>query len=103
MDEARDACLAGSPCNRARTLDVEGVKRLGARARQDTDRIDHAVSARHRTGNRGWKAQVRLHGHDLADRAQRLQMAGKIRTPLGGPHAPAGFGQGPHGMAANEP
>ena len=48
------------------------------------------------------KAHIGLHGVDLADAAERLEMAGQFRPPDRHPHARPGLGDGPHHVAADE-
>ena len=67
---ARDACGA---------FGLHGVEALLAALEQDADQVDHHVGAAHRGLDRVRIAQVRLHGMDLPDPAERLEMAREVR------------------------
>ena len=60
---------------------------------QNADEVDHRVGASHCGGHELGVAQVRLHGMDLPDAAQRLQMTGEVRPAAGHAHAPAALGE----------
>ena len=49
-----------------------------------------------------YETHIGLDRDDLADAAERLEEAGKLRPAYGDAHARAGLGQRPHHMAANE-
>ena len=78
------------------------VEALAAALEQDADQVDHHVGVAHRRRDRGRIAQVGLHGMDLADPAERLQMAGEIRPAHRDADAVAALGQRAHHMAAEE-
>ena len=59
--------------DRLGTGDMHGSKALAAALEQDADQIDDDIGAVHRRGNRGRIADIRLHGMNLADAAERLQ------------------------------
>ena len=64
-----------------RALGLHGVKGLRAALGEDADQIDRDIGIAHRGLDRGRIAQIGLHGVDLADPAERLQMAGQFRPP----------------------
>ena len=55
------------------------IEALAAALEQDADQIDDDRGVAHRGLDRARIAQVRLHRMDLADAAERLQMAGELR------------------------
>ena len=60
---------------------LHGVEGLRAALGEDADEIDGDVGVAHRGLDRGRVAQIGLHGVDLADLAERLQMPGQFRPP----------------------
>ena len=60
---------------------LHGVECLRAALGEDADEIDGDVGIAHRGLDRGRIAQIGLHGVDLADPAQRLQVTGQFRPP----------------------
>ena len=56
----------------------------------------------HRGLDRGRVAQIGLHGMDLPDLAERLQMAGQFRPPHRDPDAVIALGQRPDHVAAQK-
>ncbi len=60
-------------------LGLDGVERLAAALSQDADQVDRDLSVAHGRLYGGGIAQIGLHGMDLADPAERLQMAGQFR------------------------
>ena len=81
---------------------VHGVEFLPAGLMQDGDQIDDMVGALHGAVDRPAHAHIGLHRLDLADIAERLQMAGEIGPAHGDPDAVAALGQRPHDMAADK-
>ena len=81
---------------------LHGVEALLAALEQDADQVHHHVGAAHRGLDRLRIAQVRLHGVDLPDPAERLQMARKVRPAHRRADAVALARQRPHHMAAEE-
>ena len=77
-------------------------KRLGAALGQDADQIDGDVGIAHRGLDRGRVAQIGLHGVDLADLAERLQMPGQFRPPHRDPDPVIALGQRPDHAAAQK-
>ena len=73
--------------DRAGALALHGVEGLRAALGQDADQIDHHVGVAHRGRDRGGVAQIGLHRMDLADPADRLQMAGQFRPAHRDPDA----------------
>ena len=55
------------------------IEFLRAALGQDADQVDGGMAVPHRGLDRGRIAQIGLHGVDLADLAERLQMAGEFR------------------------
>ena len=86
----------------ARALVLHRGEGLLAGRKQDADEIDDRVGALRGGKQRVGKAHIGLHGVDLADAAERLEMAGKLGPPDRHPHARAGLGDGPHHMAADK-
>ncbi len=78
------------------------VEALPALFIQDADQIDDGIGIAHRRLDRIRKSQIGLHGVDLADPAQRLQMSGQFRTAHRHPDPVIPDGQRPHHMAAEE-
>ena len=56
------------------------VEALPALFIQDADQIDDGIGIAHRRLDRIRKSQIGLHGVDLADPAERLQVPGQFRT-----------------------
>ena len=71
------------------------VKRLRAASGQDADQVDGDVGIAHRRLYRGGIAQIGLHGVDLADPAERLQVTGQFGPPHCHPDAEIALGQRP--------
>src|SRR6478609_9345239 len=68
-------------CHRAGAHGLHRLESLRTALGQDADQIDRGMRAAHR-GLDGFRvAQIGLHGMDLADLAERLQMACKFRAP----------------------
>src|SRR4051794_33111794 len=86
----------------ASTEFVHGGEFLPAALMQDGDEIDDMVGTLHGTVDRPAHAHIGLHRLDLADIAERLQMAGKIGPPTGDPDAITALGQSPHDMTADK-
>ena len=80
MDEARP--VGGRRARHGFGPDrMHGLEPLARALEQDADQIDdHMRVARGRRDRIG-VPQVRLHGMDLADAPERLQVAGEVRTP----------------------
>ncbi len=85
-----------------RALVLHRLEGLLAGGEQDADQIDDRVGAARGGKKRVGVAHIRLHGVDLADAAERLEMAGKFGTPHRHPHARAGLGDGADEMAADK-
>ena len=81
---------------------LHGVEALPAFFIQDADQIDDGIGIAHRRLDRIRKAQIGLHGMDLADPAERLQVPGQFRTADRHPDPVMPHGQRPHYMAAEE-
>ena len=84
---------AGGLGDRFRALGLHGVKGLRAALGQDADQIDGDMGIAHRGLDRGRVAQIGLHGVDLADPAERLQVPGQFRPPHRDPDAVIALGQ----------
>ena len=65
-------------------------------------RLIDDVGVAHRGLDRAGVAHVGLHGVDLADPAERLQVAGEVRPAHRDADAVVALGQRPHQMAAEE-
>ncbi len=74
---------------------LHGVERLGAAFGQDADQVDGGMGVPHRGLDRGREAQIGLHGVDLADPAERLQVPGQLRPPDRDPDAVVALGERP--------
>ena len=79
------------------------VEALAPALEQDADQVDHHVGAARRRLDRARVAQVRLHRVDLADPAERLQVAGELRPPHRDADAVAALAQRADHMPAEEP
>ena len=78
------------------------VEALPAALEQDADQVDHDVGVARGRLDRAGIAQIGLHGVDLADPAERLQMAGEIGPAHRDADAVAALGQRAHHVAAEE-
>ena len=86
-------------------MGTEGLHRakgLAAAFVQDADEVHDRIRILDRAVDRPAIAQIGLDRHDLADRAERLQMAGEIGPADRDAHAPAVPRQRAHRMAADE-
>ena len=86
-------------------LGADGLHRVEALApalEQDADQVDHHVGVARGRLDRGGIAQVGLHGVDLADPAERLQVAGELGPAHRDADAVAALGERAHHMAAEE-
>src|SRR5229473_3823105 len=66
-------------CHRAGARALHRVEGLRTALGQNADQVDGGVGAAHRGLDGRWVAQIGLHGMDLADLAERLQMACELR------------------------
>ena len=82
---------------------LHGVEALPPALEQDADQIDDDVGVAHGGLDRAGVAHVGLHRMDLADPAERLQMAGEIGPAHRHADAVVALGQRPDHMAAEEP
>jgi hypothetical protein len=92
-----------SPGDNLSALAVHGIETLPAALEQDADKIDDRVRTARRRLHRFGIAQIGLHGMDLADAAERLQVAREMRPAYRDPHAIALLRQRTHDMAAEKP
>ena len=69
------------------------VEGLGAALGENADQVDGGMGVAHRGLDRGRVAQIGLHGVDLADPAERLQVAGQFRPPHRDPDAVVALGE----------
>ena len=81
---------------------LHGVEALPPALEQDADQVDDDVGAAHRGFHRTGVPHVGLHRMDLADPAERLQVAGEVRPAHGDADAVMPLGQRPDQMAAEE-
>ena len=100
MNQARAG--GGRLRDNGRALRLHRVERLTAALEQDADEIDDDVASCDGGLDRGRIAQVRLHGMDLPDAAERLQMAGEIGPPHRDADAEIAPRQRAHDMAPEE-
>ena len=101
VDHAR-AMVGGGERDRFGAERLHGVEPLPAALEQDADQVDHDVGVAHRGLDRAGVAQVGLHRMDLADPAERLQMAGEVGPAHRDADAVVAPGQRPHQMAAEK-
>ena len=85
-----------------RAVALHGVEPLPAALEQDAHQVDHDVGAAHRRRHRFGVPDIGLHRMDLADPAERLQVAGEVRPPHRDADAVVAAGQRPDQMAAEE-
>ena len=78
------------------------VEALAPPLEQDADQVDQHVGAARRGLDRARIAQVRLHRVDLADPAERLQMAGEFRPAHRDADAVAALAERADHVAAEE-
>jgi hypothetical protein len=88
--------------HRRGALVLDGFEGLGARFGENADEIDHHRAAARRRGDRFGIAQVGLDGMDLADLAERLEVAGEVGPPHRDPDAVVALGQRPHHVPADK-
>ena len=86
----------------ARAELVDRGEFLAAALVQDADQVDDMIRALDGAVDRPAHAQIGLHRLDLADIAERLQMAGKIGTAAGDANPVAALGERPHHMAPDK-
>ena len=101
MDQGRADCGGGTG-DLARPFSLKREESLPAGLLEDADEVHHRVGSLHRPGDGIRVAQVRLHGDDLPDLAERLQEQGEVRPPDRDPDTVAALGQRPHHMASEE-
>ena len=101
MDQPRtDAAWRRAPLPRRRGL--HRIETLAAALEQDADQVDDDIGVAHRRLDRMRIAHIGLHRVDLADPADRLQMAGQFRPAHRDADAIVPVGQRPHHVAAEE-
>ena len=88
--------------DRPRALGLHRVEGLRAALGQDADQVDGDAGIAHRGLDRGRVAHIGLHGVDLADLAERLQMPGQFRPPHRDPDAVVALGQRPDHVSAQK-
>ncbi len=81
---------------------MHGIETLAAALVQDADEIDEHVGVARRRLDRRRIAQIGLHGMNLADPAERLQMTGQFGPAHRDPDAVTALGQRAHHVAAEE-
>ena len=94
------ADAASATCSAPKRL--HGVEALPAALEQDADQIDDDVGVAHRGLDRPGVPDIGLHRMDLADPAERLQVAGEIGPPHRDADAVVAPGQRPDQVAAEE-
>ena len=88
--------------HRLRAKRVHRLEPLPAALEQDADEVDHEVGVAHGRLDRSRVAQIGLHRMDLADPAERLQMARQVRPAHRDANAIAALGERAHHMAAEK-
>ena len=81
--------------DRFSALGLHRVKGLRAAFGQDADQVDGDAGIAHRGLHRGRVAHIGLHGVDLADPAERLQVPGQFRPADRHPNAVIALRQRP--------
>ena len=94
------AAAASATCSAPKRL--HGVEALAAALEQDAGEVDHHVGVARRGLDRARIAHVGLHGVDLTDPAERLQMAGEVGPAHRDADTVVALGQRTHQMAAEE-
>src|SRR6185437_2132973 len=89
--------------DRLGALALHGLEALAALLAQDADQVDDRVGVAHRGRDRARMAHVRLHGMDLPDPAERLEMVRELWPAHRDADAVVALGERPHDMAADEP
>ena len=87
----------------ARARALHRIEGLRAAFGQDADQIDGDVGIAHRGLDRSRVAQIGLHGVDLADLAERLQMPGQFRPPHRHPDPVIALAERANHASAHEP
>ena len=82
---------------------VHGREALPPPFEQDPHQVDDDMAAARRRLDRFRVAQIGLHGVDLSDAPERLEVARQVRTADGDPNPIAVPGQPANHMAAEEP
>ena len=101
MDEPR-ALRSRRPRHRLGAERLHRVEPLPPSLEQDADQVDDGVGVAGRRLDRRRIAQIGLHGVDLADPAERLQMTGELGAPHRHPDAVTALGERAHHVAAEE-
>ena len=101
MDHAR-AVGGGGQRHLLGAVRLHGVEALPAALEQDADQVDDDVGVAHRGLDRAGVPHIGLHRMDLADPAERLQVAGEIGPAHRDADAVVALGQRPHQVAAEE-
>ena len=81
---------------------MDRIETLASALEQDADQIDQDLGVARRGFHRGGMAQIGLHGMDLADAAERLQVEGEVGAAHRHPDAIVALGQGAHNVAAEK-
>ena len=102
MNEDLGTRLPGGLRDDAGGAALHDVEPLPAAFVQDADEVDHRAGAADGGLDRIRHADVGLHGVNLPDSAQRLQVAGKIRPAHANAHAVSALRQLPDHVAADE-
>ena len=99
LDEAAHAGRPRGLGHGPSALDVDGLEALAAALGQDADEVHRDLGVAQRRGERGGVAHVGLHGLDLTDAAERLEIVGEVGAAAAGPDAKARAGQRPDDVA----
>ena len=101
VDQAGAGVRGGAGDGRG-AVRLDGVETLAAFLKQDADQVDDGVGVAHRRFDQFGKAHIGLHGVDLPDAAERLQVPGQFRAAHRDPDPVIAVGQRPHDMAAEK-
>jgi hypothetical protein len=102
LHEAADAGVAGRLGDAAGAFDVHRLEGLRPALDGLADGVDAGGGALQGGRHRAGVADIGLHELHLADIAGKAQVLGQVGLPHRHPHAPAGLGQHPHHLAADE-
>jgi hypothetical protein len=102
MYECPGAAFARSACDRARSQSLHSLEPLAATLEHDAHEVDHRRGPPDRCRDGIRVAEIGLHGMNLANPAQRLQVHGEIGAPDCNANAPTPLGKRPHDVATDE-
>ena len=94
MDHA-GVVICGGERNLLGAERLHGLETLPPALEQDAHQVDDDVGVAHRRLDRAGVPHIGLHGMDLPDAAERLQVPGKVRPAHRDADAVVAFGQRP--------